>query len=381
MTDCQTDNFLSPYRVLDLSDERGILCGKILADLGADVVQVEPPAGSSARLRGPFYRNEPGTENSLFWWAYSAGKRSVTLDIAKPQGVELVKRLVKNAHFLVESYDPGYMESLGLGYSDLEALNPGLGNGFHYGFWPEGALRGLQRLRHRGHGAWWVHAPDGRPRQAPAQDKPPPVLPPRSFRRGAWGHACPHPQSGDRREGQHVDVSCQQAAAKTLAHAPQFWDAQGVVLRRMGPYRPTAGDSMVRVNWKCKDGFVNFMPQGGGPGVSASTRAMLAWMREKGMGSDSLDAVKWEQMHYSQVPGDVMRQGVIDFGRFIETRTKEELIAESRNRRIILFPLNTHQDILEYPQLSERDYFVSLPSPRTWNIDQVSGPLHTGRSR
>ena len=84
MTERQTDNFLSPYRVLDLSDDRGILCGKILADLGAEVVQVEPPDGSSSRLRGPFYKNEPGPENSLFWWAYSAGKRSVTLDIGTP---------------------------------------------------------------------------------------------------------------------------------------------------------------------------------------------------------------------------------------------------------------------------------------------------------
>ena len=362
MSNSQTDNFLSPYRVLDLSDDRGILCGKILADLGADVVQVEPLEGSSSRLRGPFFKNEPGPENSLFWWAYSAGKRSVTLDIAKPEGAELLRRLVKDADFLIESYDPGYMKSVGLGYSDLEAVNPGLvmvsitafGQTGPYGNYKGSDIVGMAL------GGFMYLTGD--------QDRPPLRISHPQFylhgaSAGALGAMLAHTHREATGEGQHVDVSCQQAAAKTLAHAPQFWDAQQVILRRMGPYRPTAGDSMVRVNWKCKDGFVNFMPQGGGPGVSASTRAMLAWMREDGMGSDSLDAVKWEEMHYSQVPGDVMRQGVIDFGRFIETKTKEELIEQSRNRRIILFPLNTHQDILEYPQLDERDYFVSLSHP------------------
>ncbi len=362
MTNRQTDNFLSPYRVLDLSDERGILCGKILADLGADVVQIEPPGGSSARLQGPFYKNEPGPENSLFWWAYGAGKRGVTLDIAKPKGAELLKRLVKDAHFLIESYAPGFMESVGLGYAGLEALNPGLvmvsitsfGQKGPYGNYKGSDIVGMAL-------GGFMHLTGD-------QDRPPLRISHPQFylhgaSAGALGAMLAHTHRAATGEGQHVDVSCQQAAAKTLAHAPQFWDAQGVVLRRMGPYRPTAGDSMVRVNWRCKNGFINFMPQGGGPGVSASTRAMLAWMREDGMGSDSLDAVKWEQMHYSDVPGDVMRQGVVDFGRFIETKTKDELIRESKNRRIILFPLNTHADILEYPQLSERDYFVNLPHP------------------
>ena len=77
---------LSPYRVLDLTDERGLLCGKILADLGADVLQIEPPGGSSARRVAPFYRDEPHPDHSLFWWAYGANKRSITLDVACADG-------------------------------------------------------------------------------------------------------------------------------------------------------------------------------------------------------------------------------------------------------------------------------------------------------
>ena len=72
---------LSPYRVLDLTNERGLLCGQMLGDLGADVVQIEPPGGSAARGIGPFVDDVPHPDRSLFWWAYNRNKRSVTLDL------------------------------------------------------------------------------------------------------------------------------------------------------------------------------------------------------------------------------------------------------------------------------------------------------------
>jgi len=73
---------LSGYRVLDLTDEKGFLCGKILGDLGADVIKVEPPGGEPGRWTPPYVNDVPGAENSLVWWAYNTSKRSVTLDIA-----------------------------------------------------------------------------------------------------------------------------------------------------------------------------------------------------------------------------------------------------------------------------------------------------------
>src|SRR5262245_21790113 len=126
---------LSPYRVLDLTDEHGILCGKILADLGADVIQIEPPGGSSARRLGPFYEDEAHPERSLFWWSYAANKRSITLNPASRDGRALLQQLVRAAHFLIESFPPGYLERLGLGYEALSALNPALivGSGTPFG--------------------------------------------------------------------------------------------------------------------------------------------------------------------------------------------------------------------------------------------------------
>ncbi|MGH9429045.1 MAG: CoA transferase, partial [Terriglobia bacterium] len=117
---------LESYRVLDLTTERGLLCGQLLADLGADVIKVEPPGGSPARLIGPFYQDHPDPNRSLYWWAYNRNKRSITLDVTKQEGQSLLKRLVAKADFFLESDNPGTLAVLGLGYAELAALNPAL---------------------------------------------------------------------------------------------------------------------------------------------------------------------------------------------------------------------------------------------------------------
>ena len=103
-----------------------MLAGKILADLGADVIQIEPPGGSSARNVGPFYGDDPHPDKSLFWWAYSANKRSITLDLEQRDGQALLEKLVAEADFLIESFPPGYLEKLSLDYEHLTNINPRL---------------------------------------------------------------------------------------------------------------------------------------------------------------------------------------------------------------------------------------------------------------
>src|SRR3989304_4600389 len=88
---------LSPYRVLDMADEKGLLCGKILGDLGADVIKIERPCGDPARSIGPFYHDEIHQEKSLFWFATNTSKRGITLNIETPDGRDIFKRLAKTA--------------------------------------------------------------------------------------------------------------------------------------------------------------------------------------------------------------------------------------------------------------------------------------------
>ncbi|UCC60626.1 MAG: CoA transferase, partial [Dehalococcoidia bacterium] len=77
---------LDSYRVLDLTDDRGALCGKVLAELGADVVKVEPPGGDPSRKVGPYYHDTPDPEKSLYWFAFNINKRGITLNIETRAG-------------------------------------------------------------------------------------------------------------------------------------------------------------------------------------------------------------------------------------------------------------------------------------------------------
>ncbi|HIL05692.1 MAG TPA: CoA transferase, partial [Acidimicrobiia bacterium] len=106
---------LSAYRVLDLTDERGQLAGMMLADLGAEVILVEPPSGSRSRTVGPFVDGqEDNREASLWFWSYNRGKRSITLDLDSEEGQSEFKALVAGADIVIESSDVGRMASRGL---------------------------------------------------------------------------------------------------------------------------------------------------------------------------------------------------------------------------------------------------------------------------
>src|SRR5260370_6471667 len=117
---------LSPYRVLDLTTERGLLCGQMLADMGANVAKAARLGGSPARQTGPFSKDQPHPNRSLYWWAYNRNKRSITLDIERDEGRALLRRLVERADFLLESHNPGYLSERDLGFADLAGQSPSL---------------------------------------------------------------------------------------------------------------------------------------------------------------------------------------------------------------------------------------------------------------
>ena len=118
---------LSGIRVLDLTTARGEIAGRILADLGAEVLKIEPPEGCAARRMPPFEDGREGDpDGSLYWAVYGRGKHSVTLDLASAEGRTQLRTLAAGADILLESFEPGHLAGLGLGYEDLSALNPAL---------------------------------------------------------------------------------------------------------------------------------------------------------------------------------------------------------------------------------------------------------------
>src|SRR5690349_10216915 len=117
---------LTGLRVLELADEKGQFCGKLLGDLGADVVKIEPPGGESCRHIGPFLDNMPHPERSLSFWHYNTSKRGITLDPATTDGHALFLRLAACADIILETRRPGWLASLGLDYDTLCRTNEGL---------------------------------------------------------------------------------------------------------------------------------------------------------------------------------------------------------------------------------------------------------------
>ncbi|MCC6176136.1 MAG: CoA transferase, partial [Chloroflexi bacterium] len=117
---------LGHLRVLDLADEKGAYAAKLLADLGADTVKLEHPAGDPTRQFGPFVDDRPDPNRSLFFYHYNTNKRGVTLDIKRTEGQHLLRELVRRADIVIESFPPGYLAERDLGYADLALINPRL---------------------------------------------------------------------------------------------------------------------------------------------------------------------------------------------------------------------------------------------------------------
>jgi crotonobetainyl-CoA:carnitine CoA-transferase CaiB-like acyl-CoA transferase len=362
---------LSPYRVLDLTNERGFICGKLLGDLGADVVKVERPGGDPARSIGPFYHDIPDPEKSLYWWAFNNSKRGITLDIETADGREILTKLVRSADVVIESFDPGYMDSLALGYPALSRINPGIILTSITGFGQYGPYKDFK-------------APDiviwalsgnayltGDPDRGPIAPSFPLCYIAGGSLHAAMGTLVALYFRAVTGEGQHVDTSTQLAMAWFVAPEPHgLWEQDRTVVKRQGriwqrpqtvPGRKTTFASAPLI-YRCKDGDITCAAFAG-PGLGESTAALTRWIVSEGMAGEALKGVDWITFEWHTVSQDVLDEITGDFSRFFLTRTKRELFDEAVKRGIMLYPVFTPKDMLEFNQLAERQYWVDVDHP------------------
>lgn len=370
------DTALPPYRVLDLTEGGSLLGGRLLADLGADVVQVEPPGGGPSRI-APYHKNTPDPERSLFWWAYAGNKRGITLDITKPEGQELCKQLAAKADAVIESFPPGYLASLGLGYNNLAKLNPGLVFASITPFGQRGpkADRPASDLTVWATGAYLYACGD--PDRAPTWIS----FPQTSLFGGTEAAigtlaALWHRHSSG--EGQHVDVSLQECAVSPNLNVLQMWDVAGVEFHRLGGalYVPATGVRQP-IYFECKDGYVMILVQGGNePFVSSSAR-LVDWMKEAKAAPDWLIKLDWKLDYDAATMGqDVADRVEAAVTAFTRTRTKQELYLEGAiARRILMAPVASAKDIAEDAQLAARDYWRKLEHPDLGEEVVYCGPF------
>ena len=354
------ESILGPYRALDLTDEKGLLCGKILGDLGADVIKIERPGGDIARRLGPFYQDQPHPEKSLFWFAYNTSKRGITLNLETPDGREIFRRLVKNTDFIIESYPPGYMGKLGLGYPDLEKINPGV---ILVSITPFGQTGPYKDYKTADIVSW---AMGGEMAPYGDADRPPVHFSHHSQaylhagNDGAQGALTALYQRWSTGKGQHIDVSIQDSVIQCLEHITSNWDLRQAIPERSGEPFPGVTHTTTQI-WPCKDGWVAWSH--GGNSVLGPSLPLIKWMDDEGMANDYMRNFDWNRPDFMRITQAEMDLIEGPTGKFFLTHTKAELLDGAVKRNVMLYPVSTAADIMENRQLQARDFWVELDHP------------------
>lgn len=349
---------LEGYRALDLTDDKGFLCGRILGDLGVDVIKVEPLGGEPSRRIGPFYNDIPDPEKSLYWFAYNANKRGITLDIESADGREIFKRLVKTAHFVIESFPPGYMDKLGLGYSSLSQINPAIIMTAITPFGQTGPYSNYKAPDIVGMAMCGLMYLCGDPDLPPVR-----ISFPQAYLHAgadaAVGTIIAHYYREMTGEGQWVDVSMQEAAFLTTLNVPPFWELNRVIVKRVGPLRAGLSTVALRQVWPCKDHYVIFPVFGGLLGANTN-RNLTQWMDSEGMADDFLKGIDWNTFDMWQISQEDWNHFESLLTNFFQRHTKQELYRGALKRDIMIYPVSTSADIAEDEQLQSRGYWLPV---------------------
>jgi crotonobetainyl-CoA:carnitine CoA-transferase CaiB-like acyl-CoA transferase len=347
---------LSGLRVLDLTDESGWLAGKILGDLGADVVKVEPPGGDRAGRRSPWLGGVAHPERSLAWLALNTSKRGITLDVSAPAASPVLERLLATSDVLLETPGAGASASAALEAGRRRARHPRL---VHCTITPFGRTGPWADFRA---GDLVAVALGGNAALTGDPDRPPV----RCTMPTAFYHAAPEAALGvlmalEARErtglGQLVDVSLHECQLQTLLGAPSIHARAEHPPRRNG-----ARTGRTREIWPARDGHVSFGLRGG-PARIPGLRALTAWMDECGLAPEWLRTYDWEHYRPDRLEADALVRLEEAMGRFFASKTMSELYEGALVRRILLAPCNDARAVLAQPQLRARGLFTTIDYP------------------
>jgi crotonobetainyl-CoA:carnitine CoA-transferase CaiB-like acyl-CoA transferase len=347
---------LSGHRVLDVAGPLGFHCTKLLADMGADVVKVEPPGGDPARRLPPFKNDLPHPERSLYFLHYNTNKRGITLNLESREGRGIFRELARRADVAVETFPPGRLEELGLGYEALRGLNPRLVMASLTPFGQSGPWRDYKATDIAGLALSNLMVLTGEPGEAPVQG-PGEVAYGMASTYAAFGIAVALYHRMESGRGQHIEVSMHECAAHIAGYfIPNY--SYG----KVKPYRTSRKGDVVDLYdaYECKNGYVRLfiIPV-------EQWRRLVDWMGRPELVADPL----FEDFEYRRHNTDLIHGVIADFCR---RHTKEELYDEGQRRRISITPINTVKEFMESPHTRARGIFLEMEHP------QVGRYLHFG---
>jgi crotonobetainyl-CoA:carnitine CoA-transferase CaiB-like acyl-CoA transferase len=353
-----TVELLAGYCALDLTDLKGQLCGKLLRDLGMEVIKIEPPGGDPVRRLGPFAHDQPHLEGSLRFAYLNAGKKSLTLDLTHPEGRALLLRLVEQADVLLESFAPGELDRLGLGPAVLRARNPRLVITSVTGFGQSGPYRDYlcpDLVAFAMGGLMYISGDPALP----------PVKAPET-QAFYYASVCAalgtllalwHRAQGG--EGCGVDIAAQEAIA-THEHLIRAFGFDGHSIRRHGSQHAYVAPANI---FPTRDGYVYLF-------VSRPHWPLLLalWPDHP----PELDDPKWEPNEARRAQADWINEQLAQFTRQF---TKEELTRLMQEHGVPCLPVNTPAEFMRDEQVRYRELFRPAAHPVLGEYVQVAFPV------
>jgi len=357
-----SEGALSGLLVLDLSENvSGPYCTKLLADYGADVIKVERPgAGDPARQAGPFPGDRPDPEQSGLFLLLNTGKRSITLDLASERSAEIFKRLVQKADMLVENYRPGVTAGLGIDYAALSGINPSLVMASITYFGQDGPYRdwnGCDLVAQATGGLMALTGEAGRePLKLPLEQA--------EFQAGlnaAVALLCALYFRDETGEGQHIDVSVQEAVASILEGALTAYSYSGYVMQRIGPRHQHKCPSTVM---RARDRYVHIQ--------SGAYWDHFAALVEAPQLMEPRLASVFRYRYADEVEAAI--------SPWVERHAAEEIFDRGQEWRIPVAMVLGVEELTSDPQYEARGYFQQMDHPRAGRLAYPGGPFRMSRT-
>ena len=338
------DGLLKRIQVLDLADEKASFCSKLLADLGARVIKIEKPGGDPSRKIGPFMGDSPHAERSLFFNYNNMNKMGITLNLECEEGREIFLRLLKRADIVVETFLPGYLKEIGLGYDALSEKNPKL-------IWVSVTGFGESGPRRQYKSCDLVASAYGGQMYVSGSPSTPPL---KAFGEQSYYTASlfavigallalrKRVRSG---RGEHIDISLQESVASTLDHIMVRYFYEQVTPKRQGNLYWNNSFCIL----PCKDSYILIS-------LFQQWETLVEWMDSEGMAEDLRDE-KYKEEEYRLRHLDHIIEVL---QRWAGTHATDELFELGQLMRFPWAPVYSPKKVLGNPQSKARGFFVNV---------------------
>jgi crotonobetainyl-CoA:carnitine CoA-transferase CaiB-like acyl-CoA transferase len=358
---------LDGIRVIELAGPLGEWCGKLLANMGADVIKVEPPGGGVTRGTGPFLNDEPGPDRSLYFWHNNTSKRGITLDIDRPDGLSVLRRLIATADVFLETLPPGEAIARGLDHATLAADNPRLVTCSITPFGPDGPYARLATTD-------LVSMALGGPMQSCGYDPEEGLSPVRPGPYHSF-HTVSHFACGGilaalyEREtsgqGQALDVAAHDCLSVTVEFANTHWYyTNKVVVRQTG--RHAHPMLTARTQYQCGDGkWINLAL----PRDNRAWDALVQTLKDKGLDEGLDDPALADPV--ARFAAGSRAYDLLEI--LCATHTADELFHLGQGLGLTWGAVRAPEDWIDDPQARARGFIVPVEHPELGRTFSYSG--------